>query len=289
MSTPKTWFITGASSGFGAAFAKYALQMGYNVVATARNPERLSDLVAQAPKQVLALGLDVTRPQDAKAAVATAVQHFGRLDVLINNAGYAVLGAAEETPESELRALMDTNFFGAVAVIEAALPVLRTQKSGSIVNISSLGGQLSFAGFSAYSASKFALEGFSEALAQEVAGFGVKVLIVEPGNFRTNLLGSGTREMPALEDYRQAVGGTREFARNMHGAQLGDPMKAAAAIDRALAADKTPLRLQLGADAIGAIRDHANKLLQDLEQWAPVGSDTQIEGAIGSARPLTSR
>jgi len=289
MATSKTWFITGASSGFGSAFAQYALQMGYNVVATARNPERLKDLVAQAPKQVLALELDVNRPQDSQAAVAAAVQRFGRVDVFINNAGYGVLGAAEETPESELRALMDTNFFGAVAVIKAALPVLRAQKSGSIVNISSLGGQLSFAGFSAYSASKFALEGFSEALAQEVAGFGVKVLIVEPGNFRTNLLGSGTREMPAMDAYNQAVGGTREFARNMHGAQLGDPMKAAAAIDRALAAEKTPLRLQLGEDAIGAIRDHANQLLQDLEQWAPVGSATRIEGATASARPLTSR
>ena len=289
MATPKTWFITGASSGFGSAFAQYALQMGYNVVATARNPERLKDLVAHAPKQLLALELDVNRPQDSQAAVAAAVQRFGRVDVLINNAGYGVLGAAEETPESELRALMDTNFFGAVAAIKAALPVLRKQRSGSIVNISSLGGQLSFAGFSAYSASKFALEGFSEALAQEVAGFGVKVLIVEPGNFRTNLLGSGTREMPAMDAYNQAVGGTREFARNMHGAQLGDPMKAAAAIDRALAAEKTPLRLQLGEDAIGAIRDHANQLLQDLEHWAPVGSDTQIVGATASARPLTSR
>jgi NAD(P)-dependent dehydrogenase (short-subunit alcohol dehydrogenase family) len=289
MATPKTWFITGASSGFGSAFAQYALQMGYNVVATARNPERLKDLVAQAPKQVLALELDVNRPQDSQAAVAAAVQRFGRVDVLINNAGYGVLGAAEETPESELRALMDTNFFGAVAAIKAALPLLRKQRSGSIVNISSLGGQLSFAGFSAYSASKFALEGFSEALAQEVAGFGVKVLIVEPGNFRTNLLGSGTREMPAMDAYNQAVGGTREFARNMHGAQLGDPMKAAMAIDRALAAEKTPLRLQLGDDAIGAVRDHANQLLQDLEQWAPVGSATRIEGATASARPLTSR
>jgi NAD(P)-dependent dehydrogenase (short-subunit alcohol dehydrogenase family) len=285
----KTWFITGASSGFGSAFAKYALQMGYNVVATARKPERLKDLVAQAPKQMLALELDVTRPKDAEAAIATAVQHFGRIDVLINNAGYGVLGAAEETPERELRALLDTNFFGAVAAIKAALPVLRAQQSGSIVNISSLGGQLSFAGFSAYSASKFALEGFSEALAQEVAGFGVKVLIVEPGNFRTNLLGSGTKEMPAMAAYQQVVGGTREFAHNMHGVQLGDPIKAAAAIDRALGAEQTPLRLQLGEDAIGAIRDHANKLLQDLEQWAPVGSDTRIEGAAASARPLTSR
>src|SRR5262249_4630136 len=148
--------------------------------------------------------------------------------------------------------------------------------------------QLSFAGFSAYSASKFALEGFSEALAQEVAPLGIKVLIVEPGNFRTNLLGSGTRAMPTMDAYRQTVGGTREFARGMHGAQLGDPLKAAAAIDHALASEKTPLRLQLGEDAVSAIRDHAKQLLEDLERWAPVAADTRIDGATVTAKPLTA-
>ncbi len=282
----KTWLITGTSSGFGRAFATYALEKGYNVVATARNPERLNDLVAQAPDRVLALALDVDRPGDAAAAVGAALERFGRLDVLINNAGYGILGAVEETPENELRALMETNFFGAAAVIKAALPALRAQGSGAIVNISSLGGQLSFAGFSAYSASKFALEGLSEALAQEVAPFGIKVLIVEPGNFRTNLLGSGTRRMPAMDAYRQTVGGTREFARDMHGAQIGDPIKAASAIDQALAAEKTPLRLQLGGDAVAAVRDHAKKLLEDLETWQSVATNTQFDGAQTTAKPL---
>ena len=274
----KTWFITGTSSGFGRAFATYALEKGYNVAATARNPGKLDDLVAQAPDRVLALALDVDRPGDAEAAVGAALERFGRIDVLINNAGYGILGAVEETPENELRALMETNFFGAAAVIKAGLPALRAQGSGAIVNISSLGGQLSFAGFSAYSASKFALEGLSEALAQEVAPFGIKVLIVEPGNFRTNLLGSGTRRMPAMDAYQQTVGGTREFARDMHGVQMGDPIKAAAAIDQALAAQKTPLRLQLGEDAVAAVRDHAKKLLEDLETWQSVAINTRFDG-----------
>lgn len=283
--TPKTWLITGASSGFGHAFACYAIQKGYNVVATARDPAKLQDLVAQAPDRVLAIKLDVTRPGDAKTALESGLQRFGRIDVIINNAGFGILGAVEETPENELRALMDTNFFGAVGVINAALPALRAQGSGAIVNISSLGGQLSFAGFGAYSASKFALEGLSEALAQEVAPFGIKVLIVEPGNFRTNLLGSGTRAMPAMEAYSQTVGGTREFVHNMHGEQIGDPLKAAAAIERALSAEATPLRLQLGEDAVKAVRDHAQKMLQEMDRWESVAIDTRLDGATATAQP----
>jgi NAD(P)-dependent dehydrogenase (short-subunit alcohol dehydrogenase family) len=284
----KTWFITGTSSGFGHAFASYALEKGYNVVATARNPAKLKDLVARAPDRVLALTLDVDRPQDAEAAVSAAVERFGRIDVLINNAGYGIVGAVEETPDSALRALMETNFFGAVAVMKAALPTLRAHRSGAIVNISSMGGQLSFAGFGAYSASKFALEGISEALAQEVAPFGVKVLLVEPGNFRTNLLGSGTREMPVTDAYRESVGSTREFARDMHGAQVGDPLKAAAAIDQALEAQKTPLRLQLGADAVAAVRAHAQTMLEDLNHWQAVAVNTRLDGATVTAKPLTA-
>jgi NAD(P)-dependent dehydrogenase (short-subunit alcohol dehydrogenase family) len=270
-----TWLITGASSGFGHAFATYAVSRGYNVVATARDAAKIA---VRDPERVLAQTLDVDRPGDAQRVIDAAVQRFGGLDVVINNAGFGIVGAVEETPERELRALMETNFFGAVAVIQAALPVLRGQRHGAIVNISSIGGQLSFAGFSAYSAAKFALEGMSEALAQEVAPFGIKVLIVEPGNFRTNLLGSGTRQMPVMDAYRQTVGGTREFVSGMHGTQAGDPLKAAAAIDRALAADKTPLRLQLGEDAISAVRAHAHTLLADLAAWEAVGADTRLDG-----------
>lgn len=277
--TRKTWFITGAASGFGHAFAEHALAQGHNVVATARDAGRLAALVALAPDRVLATPLDVDVAGAAEAAVQAAVARFGRIDVLINNAGYGVVGALEETPDAELRALMNTNFFGAMAVTRAALPVLRAQKSGAIVNISSLGGQLSFSGFSAYSASKFALEGASEALAQEVAPFGIKVLIVEPGQFRTQLAGSGMRHMPVIEAYQPVVGATREFAHTMHNTQPGDPRKAAVAIEKALDAEHTPLRLQLGDDSVDAVRAHAQALLKDMEAWEAVSRSTNFDAA----------
>lgn len=276
--TSKTWFITGASSGFGNAFARYALSRGHNVVATARSADKLEQLLLEAPEQVLTLTLDVTRPGDAERAVAAAIERFGAIDVLINNAGYAIVGTVEETPEAELRALMETNFFGAAAVTKAALPHMRARRSGAIVNISSMGGQMSFPTVGAYSATKFALEGYSEALAQEVQPFGIKVLIVEPGAFRTSLVSSGDRFMPALDAYRETTAGVRQAMKEMDGTQAGDPIKAAAAIEKALDAEATPLRLALGADAIDAIRDHAKGLLAELEAWKNVGIDTRLEG-----------
>lgn len=275
--TGKVWFITGASSGFGDAFARYALADGDSVVATARDPARLAPLVKLAPDRVLAQRLDVARPGEATVAVQAAVERFGRLDLVINNAGYGVVGAVEETPDAELRALLDTNFFGAAEVIRAVLPALRAQRGGAIVNISSMGGQMSFAGFGAYSASKFALEGLSEALAAEVAPFGIKVLIVEPGQFRTNLAGAGMRHMPELPDYADTVGVTRRFAHDMHQTQEGDPLKAAAAIAAALENPSTPLRLALGRDAVDAIRTHAEGLLADLARWESVSVNTRID------------
>jgi NAD(P)-dependent dehydrogenase (short-subunit alcohol dehydrogenase family) len=173
--------------------------------------------------------------------------------VLINNAGYGIVGAIEETSDQELRAQMETNFFGAIAMTRAFLPTFRSQRSGAIVNISSLGGQLSVPGFGAYSASKFALEGASEALAAEMKPFGVKVLIVEPGQFRTELAGPAMKYMPEIDAYSETVGGTRKFARAMDATQQGDPRKAAKAIEQALEAAETPLRLQLGADAVKAV------------------------------------
>ncbi len=283
--TAQTWFITGTSSGFGRAFAEHAIARGHNVVATARRIDSLADLVAQAPRRVLAVELDVALAGAPERAIRAAVARFGRIDVLVNNAGYGVVGALEETPDAELRAIMDTNFFGALAVTRAALPVLREQRGGAIVNMSSLGGQLSFAGFSAYSASKFALEGASEALAQEVAPFGVKVLIVEPGQFRTQLAGAGMRHMPAIDAYTPVVGATREFARTMHATQAGDPRKAAVAIERALAAPNTPLRLQLGGDSLDAVRTHAQAMLADMAAWDDVSRATDFDAAPGAQTP----
>ncbi len=273
ISNNPTWFITGASSGFGLAFVQHALSLGYNVVATARQPAKLAALQAAAPDRVLLQPLDVTVPAQAEAAVAAALARFGRIDVLINNAGYGIVGAVEETPDAELRAQLETNFFGAVTVTKAVLPHLRARRTGAIVNLSSMGGQLSFGGFGAYSSAKFALEGLSEALAQEVAPFGIKVLIVEPGAFRTAFAGDALKHMPVIDAYRDVIGGTRNFAHGMDGTQAGNPAKAAAAVAHALAAPVTPLRLQLGADSINAVRAHAEQLLKDLAAWEKVGLD----------------
>jgi NAD(P)-dependent dehydrogenase (short-subunit alcohol dehydrogenase family) len=273
-----TWLITGASSGYGLALARYAIDCGYHVVATARSVAKLAALAALAPERVLVQGLDVTLADDAETAVKAAIARFGRIDVLINNAGYGMIGAVEETPEAEFRAQMDTNFFGALSVTKAALPYLRAQKSGAIVNVSSMGGQMSFAGASAYSASKFALEGLSEALAHEVAPFGIKVIIVEPGALRTNFsAGSALKLMPAMDAYQDILGSMRALVHDMHGSQDGDPAKAARALDLALQANNPPLRLQVGADSIAAVRAHAEQLLRDLAIWEQVGSEVRIE------------
>ncbi|NAS13744.1 oxidoreductase [Poritiphilus flavus] len=275
----KVWFITGASSGFGRAMAEYATSQGYKVVATARRKEKLDELAQTSPEQIKAISMDVTNRDQVKKGVQEALDAFGQVDVLINNAGYGIVGALEETPEEEFRKQMETNFFGAVSVTQELLPQLRKQGSGAIVNMSSMGGNMSFGGFSAYSASKFALEGASEALAQEVAPFGIKTMIVEPGAFRTEFAGSALKHMPKIEAYDDIVGGTRDFAKGMDRTQEGDPVKAAQAIDKALQAEDTPLRLQLGADSVEAIKTHAEQLLSDLEHWKEIAENTTFDSS----------
>lgn len=272
--TGRVWFITGASTGLGRAFAEQALDSGHSVVATARDAARLADLVALAPERVAAIALDVDRPGAAEVAVGEALARFGRLDVVVANAGFGSVGAVEETSDAELRAQMETNFFGAAAVIRAVLPTLRAQRSGAIVAVTSMGGQVSYPGFGSYCASKFALEGLCEALAGEVRGFGIKVMILEPGAFRTAFAGSALRHMPEMAAYAEVVGPTRAFARGMDGTQMGDPRRAAAAVETALAAETTPLRLQLGPDAIDAVRAHAEAMLADMAAWEALGRAT---------------
>jgi NAD(P)-dependent dehydrogenase (short-subunit alcohol dehydrogenase family) len=279
-----TWFITGASSGYGAALARYAVERGYNVVATARTTAKLDALTALAPDRVFAQRLDVTVPADATKAVKAAIARFGRIDVLINNAGYGIIGAVEETPAAEFREQMETNFFGALSVSKAALPYLRAQKGGAIINVSSMGGQLSFPGAGAYSASKFALEGMSEALAQEVAPFGIKVMIVEPGALRTSFSSAETiKQMPIMDAYKDIVGTMRALIRDLDGKQDGDPAKAARVLDLALNAVNTPLRLQVGADSIAAVRTHAEHLLRELAGWEKVGADIRVDPSVPNA------
>ncbi|MFI9804850.1 oxidoreductase [Streptomyces sp. NPDC052301] len=263
----KVWLVTGASSGLGRAITEAAVAAGDVVIGAARRPEALDDLVAAHPDQVEALRLDVTDLAAIDAAVRDVVARHGRIDVLVNNAGRTHVGAVEETTDAELRSLFDLHVFGPAALVRAALPHMRERRSGAIVQMSSMGGQMSFAGFGAYSGTKFALEGISEALADEVAEFGIKVLIVEPGAFRTSIFDTGRAGVSADSGAYSKVGETRGFVSGGDGAQPGDPAKAAALILAALAAERTPLRLPLGEDSVSAVLAHADQVREDVTAW----------------------
>lgn len=275
----KVWFVTGASGGLGRAIAEAAVAAGDVVVAAVRNPESVADLVDAYPGLVDPIRLDVTDIPALDGAVNDVIARHGHIDVLVNNAGHSLVGAAEETTEADLRSLFELHFFGPVALTRAVLPSMRERGSGAIVQISSMGGRLAFAGVSAYCATKYALEGHAEALHAEVAPLGLTVLIVEPGNFRTNLLGASDYA-EALPAYEATVGATRKMIADNHGRQIGDPARAAAAIRAALDAEHTPLHLVLGADAIDAIRAHTTDLVTEFDAWESVGRDTAYqEGA----------
>jgi NAD(P)-dependent dehydrogenase (short-subunit alcohol dehydrogenase family) len=271
----RVWLITGASSGFGRAIAEAVLGRGEFVVGTARDTDALADLAGD--ERVHAVSLDVTDAAQREAAVAESLARFGRIDVLVNNAGRTQVGAVEETSDEELRALFDLHFFGPAALTRAVLPSMRQQGGGAIVQMSSVGGQVTAPGFSAYCATKFALEGLTETLRDEVAPFGIRTLIVEPGSFRTGLFRRGaayeSREMP---EYDEIVGPTRDYVRTNDGEQPGDPAKAAAAILAALDADEPPLRLALGADAIGNIEARLERLADEVSAWRELGRATAI-------------
>ncbi|MFF1476355.1 oxidoreductase [Streptomyces sp. NPDC058301] len=274
----KVWLVTGASSGFGRAITEAAVAAGDTVIGTARRTEALDDLVAAYPDRVEAISLDVTDGERIDAVAADVLARYGRVDVLVNNAGRTQVGAFEETTDRELRDLFELHVFGPARLTRALLPQMRERGSGSVVNISSFGGQLSFAGFSAYSATKAALEQLSEALADEVTPFGINVLIVEPGAFRTNLFGTGaayfSEENPA---YAEKVGVTRRMVRGGNGEQPGDPAKAAAAILLALAAEKPPLRLALGGDAVDFLTAHLDSVRAELAEWEKVSRGTDFD------------
>ncbi|MDT7802423.1 MAG: hypothetical protein QOI78_5856 [Actinomycetota bacterium] len=272
----RVWLITGCSSGFGREVALAALAAGDRVLATARRPETLADLETAGGERVRTAALDVTDAGQVGAAVRLALETFGRIDVVVNNAGNGSVGAVEELTMAELRTLMEVMFFGAVEVTKAVVPHLRAQGSGTIVQISSMGGQLSMPGFGAYCAAKFALEGLSEALAAEVAPFGVRVLIVEPGAFRTEFGGGRMHRSRTIDAYAVSTSGTRDAVEAMDGSQPGDPAKAAAAIVRAVDSDDAPLRLALGADAVEAIRGHHESLAADLAAWEDVSRSTAL-------------
>ncbi|SFF46376.1 NADP-dependent 3-hydroxy acid dehydrogenase YdfG [Actinacidiphila alni] len=265
----KVWLVTGANSGFGRAISEAAVGAGDVVIAAARRVATLDDLVAAHPDQVEALTLDVTDPAAIDAAVQDVLARHGRIDVLVNNAGRTHIGAFEETTDAELRSLFDVHVFGPAALVRAVLPSMRERRSGAVVQMSSMGGQMSFAGFAAYSGTKFALEGMSEALRDEVAPLGIKVLVVEPGAFRTSLMANAvtSAEIDDYDDYAATVGVTRAMAASGDGTQPGDPAKAAALILAALDADDTPLHLPLGDDGVTAVAAHLDQVRDDIAAW----------------------
>ena len=291
MNTPlndsPVWLITGCSSGLGRALAVRVLARGHRLIATARQPETLDELVAADPSRCRALALDVADASQVAPVVAQAAAIFSRLDVVVNNAGYGLVGAVEEYDEAQITRNFETNFFGALRVIRAALPILRAQRRGHFVNISAAAVIANYAGFSIYGATKWALEGLSESLAAEVRPLGLKVTIVQPGPFRTDFVSrSLERASAAIPDYEPSSGKFRRFLETMNGRQPGDPAKAADAIISAVESDNPPLRLVLGKYAIDKTRRKLGSAARELDAGSAAGAATDftMEGQAEAAR-----
>jgi NAD(P)-dependent dehydrogenase (short-subunit alcohol dehydrogenase family) len=281
----KVWFITGAGRGMGTDIARAALDAGYNVVATGRNTAKVVQAIGPA-ENLLAVKLDVTKPSDAESAVKAAVDRFGRVDVLINNAGNFYAGFFEEISPDDFRAQVETNFFGSVNVTRAVLPVMRSQRSGLIVQISSTAGISGQEFVSAYAASKFAVEGWIESLTPEVAPFGIRTMLVEPGFFRTELLTeeSTNYPQPSIDDYAEKTKKTVTAWKDMNGLQGGDPAKLARALIKLASQDEPPLRWAAGADAVGALEQKARDLLAQTDAYRELSSSLEFDSAgIGAA------
>ncbi|HZL26477.1 MAG TPA: oxidoreductase [Acidobacteriaceae bacterium] len=264
----KVWFITGASSGFGRLLTEHLLTLGANVVATARQPDTLNDLTTRYAANSQILSLDVTKPGQVDKAVNDALARFGHVDVLVNNAGYGVAGAVEEVSPEEYMPMFNTNVFGLIGMTKALLPQFRERRAGHIVNLSSIGGLIGLPGWGLYNATKFAVEGLSEALAAELEPLGIHVTIVEPGPFRTEFLGtSGKTAKDRIADYQQTAGKTREYFALQNGKQPGDPQKAVEAIVAAVSAPKPPLHLLLGKLALERFRGKMKSFDAEVAEW----------------------
>ncbi|MET0314730.1 MAG: oxidoreductase [Hansschlegelia sp.] len=273
----KTWLITGASRGFGALIAKQALDRGDKVVATARNPETVARAFGDHPN-LLAVALDVSEEAQAKAAAAAAAERFGRIDVLLNNAGFGLLGAIEENSAEDVEAVFRTNVFGLLSVTRAVLPHMRAQRSGHVINISSVGGYRASAGWGVYCSTKFAVEGISEALASEVGPLGVKVTVVEPGYFRTDFLDGASlaRSPTIIEDYAETTGALRAKAAAINHNQPGDPVRLAAAMMTLADAANPPLRMPFGSDTVAAIEAKNAFVAEELAAWRALAVSTDF-------------
>ncbi|PVM85567.1 short-chain dehydrogenase/reductase [Caulobacter radicis] len=272
----KTWLITGASRGLGRALAEAVLAAGDRLVATARDPRALEDLAQRHGDAVRLAGLDVSDPAAAESAVALAAQAFGRLDVVVNNAGYGDVGSVEDTSLDDFRRQIETNLFGTIIVTKAAIPLMRRQGSGHVIQLSSVGGRIGAPGRAPYSAAKWGVEGFSESLALEMALVGVRVTIVEPGGFRTDFAGASTTLSAGRAEYDAVVGATARRQAAYDGTQPGDPARAAQAILAIAAMDEPPLRIALGSDAVGIIRDTDQRRLAQLEHWRDLSVSTDF-------------
>ena len=281
--TSRVWFITGASTGFGRKLAEAVLAKGDRVVATARKEETVAALERQNPSRARAVRLDVTDPTQVKAAVQAATDAFGRIDVLVNNAGYGLMGAVEEVSDAQIRQQFETNLFGLLSVTRAVLPLLRKQRSGHILNVTSVGGQVSFPVVGMYHGTKYAVEGISESLAQEVAPFGIKVTIVEPGAFKTDFATRSFARAERIAAYQPLY---EALLKAFEGNLYGDPARAAQAMIQVVEAEQPPLRLALGADALSAIRAKFNAELEEYERWEHVTLATAFENPAEGARNL---
>jgi NAD(P)-dependent dehydrogenase (short-subunit alcohol dehydrogenase family) len=277
----KVWLITGCSRGLGRALAEAVLMVGHKLVATARNPTQLTDLVERHRNQYGAVALDVTNEHAAGNAIRAAVETFGRLDVLVNNAGYGDVGSIEDTSLAEIRAQIETNLFGVINVTKAAIPLMREQHSGHIIQFSSIVGRLGPPGRGAYAAAKWGIEGFSEVLAKEVGPLGVKVTIIEPGGFRTDFAGSSATIRDGRPEYDSTVGRMARFQRDFSGTQPGDPAKAAAVIIYITSLDEPPLRLLLGSDAVHSAEQSDSARIEADKKWRELSVSTDFN--VGSS------
>ena len=288
MQRGNNWFITGASTGFGRLLTEYLLKQGATVVATARRVDQLDDLTTRFPGNATTLPLDVTSVRSIDSAVADAIGRVGHIDVLVNNAGYGVCGAVEEVTDDEYMPMFNTNVFGLINLTKAFLPMFRERRSGAIINLSSVGGLIGSPGWGYYNATKFAVEGLSEALHAELAPMGVHVMVVEPGPFRTDFLGrSGQEAGRRISDYEDTVGKTREYFKTQAGKQAGDPQRAVEAMVKAVNSPEPPKHLLLGKLALTRFRKHIEAWSEELDRWQDVtnGADFPDDQSSMTASP----
>lgn len=272
----KVWFITGCSTGFGRDLAKEVLANGYSAVVASRNIDDVKDIVEAYPETAIPVKLDVTKPEEITASVELAKQKFGTIDVLVNNAGIGYFGAIEESEEEEIRRMFEINFFGLANVTKAVLPIMRAQRSGHILNIASIGGLVGFPAVGFYNATKFAVDGFSEALSKETAPLGIKVTVIAPSGFRTDWAGrSANNSKIVIDDYKDTAGTNKGNIRGYSGKQPGDPLRAAKAMIAVVESANPPLRLLLGEAALKGARNKLELLKKDFDTWAEtsIGAD----------------